>query len=122
MARAKTTSQVTIANGASLSAPVNLGSHILCAIQVPAGWTAAGLTFQASDDGGTTWQSIFDSTGAEVTIPQSATVAGQRISINSSAFIGVDYLKVRSGTSGIPVNQTAQRTLTLVTRKGYGSS
>lgn len=122
MARAKTTAQVTIANGASLSAPVNLGANILCAIQVPASWTAAALTFQASDDSGATWQSIYDSTGTEVTIPQSAAPPGQRVSINSSAFVGVDYLKVRSGTTASPVNQTALRTLTLVTRKGYGSS
>ncbi len=114
MALVKTTAQVIIPNGASLSNPIDLGSTVLCAILIPAGWTAAGLSFQASDDGGTTWFNIFDSTGAEVIVASAAVVAGQRISVDPSAFVGVDFIRVRSGYSAVPVNQTADRTLTLV--------
>ena len=122
MALSKTTSLVTIANGASLSTPASLGAQVLCGILVPAGWTAAALTFQASDDGGATWQSMFDATGAEIAISSAAVAAGQRISINSSAFVGVDLVRVRSGTTAAPVSQGAARTLTLVSRKSYGNS
>ena len=45
---------VTISNGQSLSPQANLGNKLLVGIQMPAVWTAAALTFQASPDGGTT--------------------------------------------------------------------
>jgi hypothetical protein len=47
--------QVTIANGQALSGPVALGEFVLTGIAMPAAWTAAGLSFQVSVDGGTTW-------------------------------------------------------------------
>jgi hypothetical protein len=113
--------QVTIANGQSLSAPVNLGSKTLCAITLPAAWSAAGLSFQVSDDQGATWLNMFDSAGSEIVIPSAAVVAGQRISIDPAIFSGVDFLKVRSGASGGAVNQGADRILTLVSRKITGA-
>jgi hypothetical protein len=121
MARVKTTGTVTIANGQSLSGAINLGAHILCAIVIPAAWTAAALSFQVSDDLGLTWQDMYDSTGTEVTIPLAAAVAGQRISINTALFAGADFLKIRSGTGGAPVAQGAARTITLISRKLYAT-
>ena len=47
------TISVTIANGTSLSAAVNLGSGKLRGIALPAAWTAAVLSFQVSLDGTT---------------------------------------------------------------------
>ena len=44
------TATVTIANGTALSPAVDLTAYTLVAIQLPAGWTAAGLTFQAAND------------------------------------------------------------------------
>ena len=117
--RDKSTATVTIASGASLSGGVNLGSKILSAIIVSAAWTAGALSFQASDDGGTTWKDMFDDGGNEITIASAAVVAGQRISLDPSMFAGVDCLKVRSGLTGAPQAQGADRVLTLVSRKFY---
>jgi hypothetical protein len=109
------TATATIASGASLSGAVCLGSGVLCAIQMPAGWDAADLTFQVSDDRGSTWKEYDDDTGTAVSVISPA--AGKRLEL--SGFKSVVFLKVRSGTSSVAVNQTADRTLTLITRKFY---
>lgn len=120
MARSKSVGTVTITNGNSLSGAINLGSKVLSAIIVSASWTAAGLTFQASDDGGTTWSDMYDDGGTEITIASANVVAGRRISVDPSAFAGIDAIKIRSGTTGSPVTQLADRILTVVSRKYYG--
>ena len=103
------TATATIANGASLSGVIDLGGRKLVAIDMPASWTAASLTFQASVDG-TNFDNMYD--GAT---ERSVTVAASYYSmLNIGDWIGVRYLKVRSGTSGTPVNQGGARVLTLV--------
>lgn len=103
----------TIANGASLSGAVDLKGYGLLAIQMPAAWTAADLTFQASADGGTAFADVYDDNGAEV---QKPAAANRYILVNQPLPYGVDRIKIRSGTSGTPVNQGAARTLTLLLR------
>jgi len=103
--------KAVIANGASLSGSVRIGGHRIVAIEMPAGWTAAALTFQGSLDGDT-FNNFYDEAGAEISI----TVAASRfIGLDAAALelSGVEYLKVRSGTSGAPVNQGAERTILL---------
>jgi len=117
--RNKANAQVTIAAGAALSGAANLGDKVLSAILMPAAWTAACLTFQASDDEGVTWHGVWDDGGNEVSIASAAVVAGQRISVDPSSFAGLDFLKIRSGTTAAPVNQAAAATLTLVARKYF---
>ena len=46
------TQTATIGTGASLSQQIDLGAMTLVGIVMPASWTAAGLTFQVSADGG----------------------------------------------------------------------
>jgi len=117
--RSKSTGAVLIAAGSSLSSAGNTCDKVLCAIIIPAVWTAAALTFQASDDAGVTWKEMYDDQGNETTIIAAAVVAGQRISIDPSNFASVDFIKVRSGTAAAPVNQVAAATITLVYRKYY---
>jgi len=106
----------TIANAASLSGAVFLGSGTLIRIQMPTGWTAASLTFQVSEDG-VTYQNHYDDAGNEVTL----TVAASRsVQVTPDSLQGALYLKVRSGTSGSAVNQGAERVLTLVATKFEG--
>jgi hypothetical protein len=107
-----TTTTATIANGASLSGAVNLSGWTLIGIDMPASWTAANLTLQASVDN-STWDNVFDSLGTEVTI---TAAASRFILLNPADFVSVRYLKVRSGTSGTPVNQGGARTITLIVR------
>lgn len=107
----RTTVSATIANGASLSAAIDLGdSRALAAIVMPASWTTANLTFQASPDG-TSYFDLYDG-GAE----RSVTASTSRvIAVTIVDWLGLRYLKIRSGTSGTPVTQGADRTLTLIT-------
>ena len=103
----------TIANGVALAGAVELGGSALVGIQMPAAWTAANLTAQISVDG-TTYQDMYDDEGNEVTI---TAAASRFIQLIPSEWAGVHYIKLRSGTTGTPVNQGAARTLTLVVRE-----
>ena len=105
-----TTADAVIANGASLSGAVTMTGGRLARITMPAAWTAASLTFQASSDGAT-YGDLYDKDGVEYTV---SAAASREIIIPLVDFLGVAYLKVRSGTSGTPVNQGAARTLKLV--------
>lgn len=104
---------VAIANGQSLSAAVPLGSAIVIGIEIPAAWTTANLTFQASADD-TTYLDVYDSAGTELTV----TVGGvsRHIALDQTLFVGFSSIKVRSGTTGTPVAQGGARTVTLVTK------
>lgn len=102
-----------IANGSALSAGIPLGAKSLVGISMPAAWTAAALTFQVSPDGGTTYQELVDATGAAISF---TVAAGTFIQLSSAAWLGINMLKVRSGTSGAPVNQAADRTIGLIIR------
>lgn len=104
-------SSVTITNGTSLSDAIDLGAATLFGIQLPAAWTTANLTFQGSTDG-VTYANLFDSNGTEIT----ATVAASQFVVMATPpqWIGLRYLKIRSGTSGTAVNQAADRTLQIV--------
>lgn len=107
-----TTTTVTIANNQSLSPTVDLSGWTLVGIGMPATWTTAGLTLQASTNN-STWKDVYDATGTEVTIQADAS---QFILLNPQNYFGLRYLKIRSGTSGTPVNQGAARTITLILR------
>jgi effector-binding domain-containing protein len=103
------TKTATIAISTSLSGAVDLGGRKLVAIVMPSGWDAAGLTFQASPDG-VTYYNVYD--GAT---ERGLTVAASYYSaLAIGDWVGIRWLKIRSGTAGSAVNQTAERTLTLV--------
>lgn len=111
---------ITIANGASMSAGINLDTVIptqsnmrLFGLVIPNTWTAANITFQASFDGGTTWNNVLDSSGSEHYL---APVANGFQTIDASVFASIPMLKIRSGTSAVPVNQEQDSTITLVLR------
>jgi len=103
--------EVAIANGQALSAAADLQIVRLHRINMPAGWTAATITFQVSDDG-EEWADLYLATDEyEVT----AAAANRSIVVDQALFFGVRWLKVRSGTAAAAVNQGAERILKLVT-------
>jgi hypothetical protein len=102
----------TITNGTNLSASIDLAGKALVGIYMSAAWTAASMTFQGSLDG-VTFFDIYDSTGSERLVQP---VAGKHMALSAADWIGVRYIKLRSGTSATPVAQGADRVLTLVTR------
>lgn len=99
-----------IANGEAVSGAIHLHGMALFALQMPASWTAADLTFQGSYDG-TTYANVYDETGDEVTVDADAS---RFIILDPAKFIGLQRLKIRSGTAGSPVNQGAARTIQLI--------
>ena len=120
MARAEYQRVVKIASGQSLSAEINVAGLQLTAIQMPATWTTANLTFQGALDGaegangassGATFQDLYDGAGGELTITtgQAHTI----VKIASNDIDGLRWLKVRSGTGAAAVNQTADRYILL---------
>ena len=106
-----------IASGASLSGAIDLkaGRRTLVALQMPATWTAASLTFAVSHDGTTYVPLYWD--GGEYTIEAAGGAAASLgVSLEPSAFAGWPFVKVRSGTAASAVNQAAARTIQAVTR------
>lgn len=112
-----TTVTATIANAASLSGEVDLEGQAVQAIQMPAAWTAANLTFTASAASGGTFDPVHDDGGTEVTV---TAAAARTIGLDAVAreLDGLRFIKVRSGTAGVPVAQGAERILTLILKGG----
>ena len=101
----------TIAINTSLSAAVELKGHSVLRIAMPGTWTAADLTFQVSDDGGTTFRNVYWDWGPEMVVDAAASMT-----IELSPFVQlkhIDQIKVRSGTAGVAVAQAAERLIVL---------
>ena len=106
--------KVTIANGASLSGALNVQGYDVVAIQHPADTEGTAYTFQGSLDG-ETYVNMFSSTGAELSVTKSATLA-QLIQLGVWAaaaqpeppkeFKALVGFKIRTGTSAAATNQT----------------
>jgi len=105
--------EFTIANGASLSDARQLNGVMGEAITMPAAWTAGGLSFAASATEAGTFLPLFDALGVEITL---TVLAGQRIVLPLGLIRSHNWLRLQSGTSAVPANQGAARTLILLTR------
>lgn len=101
-----------IANNASLSDGIDLKGYTLCGVEMPADWTDANLTFQGRTKGGI-WSNVYDRYGNELVVVADD---DRYIPIDPLDFLGVEEIKVRSGTSGSAVNQSAARTINLAVR------
>lgn len=110
---------ITIANGEALSGVLNVGERVPLLIYMPGTWTSAALTFQVSPDG-TTFYDLYDDSGTEVSVASAAVAASRAIYLAGvvSLLAGAKFFKIRSGTSGSPVNQGGARSLTVACREG----
>jgi hypothetical protein len=95
------------------SGVVDLTGHVPVAIAMSTSWTTASMTFLAATAESGNFQSVFGSTGDELTISADAS---RFIALSPLTSAGFRFLKIRSGTSGTPVAQAAERSLTLVCR------
>lgn len=100
---------VTISSGTSLSDAADVGGRTVVGIIMPSAWDAADLSFEVSHDGTTFYDLQYDN--AEVT---ENAAADQAISLLPAKLYPWRHVKVRSGTSATPVNQTANRELSLI--------
>ena len=104
------TRTATIAESASLSDAIQVDGSTVVGIVLPATWTTANLTFQASADD-STYNNVYDELGTEKTV---VAAASRYIPLNPADFLGANSIKVRSGTSGTAVNQAAARSVIVV--------
>jgi hypothetical protein len=109
---------VTIPAGTALSNEVNVADKRIVGIIMPAAWTAANLSFKALTSEPSAlpkvpvYGEVVDNAGSAVSVTAAAAVY---IAL-ADTFPGEAWgrIIVRSGTSGVPVNQGADRTLGLV--------
>lgn len=102
---------VIIASGESLSNAINISENeTVLGIQVPSTWTSAGITFEASYDRSNFYPYAFDNAEYTITV-----AANQHYEISIGKLLTARAIKVRSGTSVSPVNQTASRTIYVLT-------
>lgn len=105
--------RMVIANGTALSTTVNIGDAVPVGIDMPDGWTAADITVQASGVRDGELQDVHDLIGIEYTL---VVAANQQVTIPPGDLASVVSLRLRSGTSGTPVNQGAERVLYLIVK------
>ncbi|MDD3028888.1 MAG: hypothetical protein PHS57_01205 [Alphaproteobacteria bacterium] len=103
----------TFAEGASLSAPINLHGLRLFGLALPSEWTEASITFQTSADDGSTWADMQTQDGNELS---AVATAGNCTVLDPLPFAAAQHLRLRSGSSSAPVAQEAARTLRLILR------
>ena len=107
-----------ISSGTSLSGPVLLGGGVIVSFQTPSGWDAAVVTFEGTLDG-TNWGAVLDDAGIELQVPSSVVASASVVVVNAGILeklAGLYAFRVRSGTSGTPVNQTADRRFRVLTK------
>ena len=111
----KNAPQIAIAAGTSLSAVFDTQATAMFGMFVPAGWTAANITYQAGLPGadGTcataTLGELYDDAGNELTTTVGA-VNGPPFYIafsNPVQWLVTRCVKIRSGTAAAPVNQVS---------------
>ena len=115
---------LTIAQGQSISDAADLRDGVPVAIEMPAAWTAAAITFRAAPEPGGTFRDVYNG-GTELSV----TVGASRYVILDPALVEAlagGVLALRSGTAATPVvqNAGAATTVTLVAqparqRAGY---
>ena len=103
--------RVVISSGQSESSVLELVSETIVGIYMPSAWDAADIGFRASYDN-TSFADI-----PELGSPLTAQAAAdQYVPLDFTKFVGVAYLKFKSESGGVAVNQTADRVLIPVFR------
>lgn len=106
----KSVLKAVIASGVALSGELDLNGFRHISIQMPSAWTTANLTFQVAEKKGGIYQDVYDSSGNEFVV----TAAVSRAISDITELAPFRFIKIRSGTTGTPVNQAAKRTLQLI--------
>lgn len=105
--------------GASVSDPRDVGGFDPIALHFQLPWSTANITFLAAEKLDGTYSGVYGPTGVEAM----ATIGtGARVVLLSSGTLadlrGLRYMKLRSGTEVLPVNQAADRTVRMLVRQG----
>ena len=98
-----------IAAAGTVSGAIDLGLGRLARISTPSAWTAADITLLVSFNN-VIFNTLSDKDGVEYTIKAGA---AREILIPLGDMLGIRYIKLRSGTSALPVAQASSRDLIL---------
>jgi hypothetical protein len=112
MSRTLSVQTFTILNGQSVSNEQDMRMWRLIAIEMPAAWTAASLSFKSASASGAEVP-FTDTAGAEVTF----TVAASKyvaVSDTNNAYRSLAFTQLVSGTNAAPVAQGANRVVNLL--------
>jgi hypothetical protein len=105
--------------GESQSSAIPMGGRTYIAITTPPAWTAAAVTFLASNEEGGTFLPVHKEDGTELTITSANFAVNRNIGLGTafmqylSAF---KFIKIRSGNTATPVNQLAARPILIHTK------
>jgi hypothetical protein len=102
-----------IAEGQSLSGTVFGHRLALIGVEMPSEWTAAPLSFQLAPTESGPWRDLWDWAGNEFVL---VVDANRFVPFDPRAALMVEWLRVRSGSSALPVAQAADREIVLVFR------
>lgn len=104
-----------ISKGESESTVICKSGYKNMLIIMPAEWTAADITFLVSNNPTTGFVKLVKASDeSEITSKASASEAVNMDGTLKEALGACAYVKIRSGTSSVPVNQTNPRTLIVV--------
>jgi len=101
----------TILSGTALSTPINFCDFVMMQIHIPAVWTAAEIGYYVSPTVDGTYVPLFDETGA---IIENVTIVVDTAVVSPPRIAGARFVRIWSQSSGIDVNQGADRVLIVV--------
>jgi hypothetical protein len=104
--------ELTFASGSALSGGAGIYLVAVGAIEMPSAFDGAVLTMQASLDGAV-WQDIYDQYGTEMSI---AVAPDRTVALMPVDLWPFRFVRFRSGTSAVPVTQSADRILRIACR------
>jgi hypothetical protein len=112
------TQELLIPSGTATSAPLDMTSQELhgylpVAVLTPATWTSAKLAIQISVDN-VSWFSVHQWLTNGPFDTSNAVAANQCHIIDGYVLRGIPYVRFISGTVAVPVNQAANRILTII--------
>jgi hypothetical protein len=112
--------------GQSLSEPLSIAHGMRIArIGMPPDWTAAPLSFMISADNVTWWDlyhvvQSHEGPLVSYAVSVSPVAPGSIVLLPAGLGASLDWIKFRSGTKSQPVNQSADRTFTILFRTRVG--
>ena len=110
---------VVISASGSISTVLDKSHYSYMAIFLPSTWTTAAITFLACDTIDGTYNQVVHSTDvSEVNIP---TVVASKVIVLDTEFlealIALPYIKLRSGTLAVSVNQSTEVNIKIILRR-----
>jgi hypothetical protein len=108
---ARASATLTIQSGAAVSNVLDMNGWSLLAIITPAAWTTAVLSFQSAVASDGTFYPVDDD---QTEYALSAVSASRWVRFQLPDSLSFPFFRLGSGTFAIPVNQAADRALTLI--------